>query len=227
MRAASIATVATLSMAALALAACRGAGTTAADEPPRTVVVGQSPPATSAMPGGELGLGGIGEGDPATQKADAGQQPRPKFPQAPGTIALPELGAPCAPGATSPPAPRHVVAPDPCGTKGRIAIRWDPSSTVSAFTKGDVGCTMHDLDKPRSGTFVPEPKRACAKDGRLWAMISCTVCRMPYIGWSATAVIAEMTKEQALAIQERLGLPKAVPLTTTEAWSSAIATAAN
>lgn len=232
MSAGSIATIFGFSMAALALSACRGAGTTAVDEPPKTVVVEQSPPGapTAPVPGGELGLN-LGDNE-AEKSADAGPRRGPRPQPELENVTLPALGAPCSPAAPSAAPPTRRTALDPCGTKGRISVRWDPSTTVSAFTKADVGCTMQDLDKKRNpkdprGTFVMDPRRACAKDGRIWAMVSCTTCRIGFAGWSATGVIAEMTKEQSLAFQDRLGLAKVVPLTTTEAWSNAIASAAN
>jgi hypothetical protein len=70
-------------------------------------------------------------------------------------------------------------------------------------------------------------RHACARDGRIWAKSACIECRLPGAGWSATGIIAEMTKEQSLAFQERLGLPKSPVLTTTEAWSKTLASTAN
>lgn len=63
------------------------------------------------------------------------------------------------------------------------------------------------------------------KDGQLWASSACITCRMVDAGWSATALIAELTREQALACQKRLGLPTDAPLLTAEAWTKALAAA--
>jgi hypothetical protein len=210
--------------------ACRGAATTSVDEPPRTAMVEQAPPAPPAS-GGELalGLGDAPDAGPATEPpASSKLRRRADVPPPPPP---PVLGAPCSPAATAATATGRGAPFDPCGTKGRVAVRWDPATHTGAFAGGEVGCQLVDLDKKQIAKdprpFVVEPRRACAKDGKVWASTSCPMCRMAFAGWSAVAVISEMTKEQSLAFQQRLRLPHDVPLTTTEAWASALASAAN
>lgn len=219
---ADFATMGALSIMIAALASCRATTTTAVDEPPKSGVE----PGTPAPPpsqGGELGLA-LGDGPGAAPSVGPYGQ------------VIPQLGAPCTPAsrsATPTPAPIPGARPvlDPCGTKGRVSVRWDAASTTTIFKREDVGCALVDLDQKRlardPNAFASERRLACAKDGRVWGLAACMMCRVPFAGWSATGLVAEMTKEQSLAFQARLGLPNNAPLGSTEAWSTAIATAAN
>jgi hypothetical protein len=207
---ARLAEVLTLAVAALVLPSCRNA-TAVVDEPPKTVVVDPAPSPRAPPSDGELGLGvGLGEG-----AAPIWQPGQP----------MPEIGAPCTARTTAAPAPN--VPPDPCGTKGRVAMRWDDHSTTGAFAPKEEGCKLVEIDKNVKGkTFTTNPRSACAKDGRIWAMAPCEICRALYSGWAATGLVAEMTPAQTLALQEKLGLGSSALLTTTEAWTKAILAAA-
>jgi hypothetical protein len=62
----------------------------------------------------------------------------------------------------------------------------------------------------------------CVSEGVLYAGSVCFACRLVDAGWSARAVIQELTKEQATGLQKRLGLDDSQPLTTESAWRSAL-----
>ena len=70
-------------------------------------------------------------------------------------------------------------------------------------------------------------RQACVADGRVYALSSCVMCRLPNAGWSVVALVAEMTHEQSLTLQAKLGLPEAAPLTTADAWQKAITAASS
>jgi hypothetical protein len=209
--AASWSTPALALAAALFAPACRSA---AVDEPPRTVTLEQTPPRTPGT--GELAIGeplaAPSAATPPRTPSDAPPRRRGYDPAARGPA--PELGTPCSPAA---PAPNGRAAGiDTCGTKGRVALVWEAFSSSLAT---NAPCTMASIKSPRDdrGSLAS----ACLKDGRLWASTSCVECRLP--GWSATALVAELTREQALMVQQRLGLPAKEPLLTAEAWSKALA----
>jgi len=200
-------------LAALSLSAgaCKGSALSAADEPPRSVTVEPLPPPSKAQ-GGELAIG-----DPTAA-------PAPAAPNLPPVHGLPQLGAACPPPSAD---PLRGGVIEPCGSKGRVSLRWAAHSARSAFT-ATPPCTLVSVEKKQAGAPQPgfgEARRACAQDGVLYAASVCMMCRLPTAGWSAVGVIAELTKVQSLALQEKLGLPTTAPLATTEAWHAAIAAA--
>lgn len=211
-----------LALAVLAPLACRSA---AVEEPPRAATIEPIAPAPAtpatpeAPPTGEVAIA-----DPPPDAA--ADKPVPMKRRHPGNDvprppAPPELGAPCpAPAAT---AAGRAAPFDPCGTKGRVSVRWN---SFSASLGRVAPCTMVPVGKDAKAqkpTFSGDLRSACIKDGQLWASSACLTCRMPDAGWSATALIAELTREQALACQKRLGLPADQPLLTAKAWAKALA----
>jgi hypothetical protein len=227
MPAASIRATATLTLAIAATllpTACRSA---AVDEPPKAAMIEQSPappppPAPAAPAAGELPLA-LGDTPklPAPPRAPTRRHPANDVAQPPAPL---EIGAPCPAPAAAP--EDRAPSFDPCGTKGRVAVRWN---AFSASLARAAPCTMVNLGEgAKPGNFPPggHIPSACVKDGQLFARSTCVVCRLPGAGWNATALIAEMTRDQALACQKRLGLPTKEPLLTAEAWTKALAAAA-
>jgi len=122
------------------------------------------------------------------------------------------LGSPCAPTAGS-------KGLDTCGRKGRVSVELD-AATVALLR--NAACEPTKL----SQRSVYQPM-ACVSEGVLFAGSLCFACRLVDSGWSAKAIIAELTEEQALELQKRLGLDTARALTGAGAWQSAISAAAH
>lgn len=129
------------------------------------------------------------------------------------------IGAPC-PTAEAAPAQRPGAAPavSPCGKSARVSVVTDPSTISLART---APCKLTPVSKT-PGTNILS---ACVSEGKLYVQNSCVVCRMVDAGWSAIALIGEMTREQALAYQQSLGLPVNEPLFTEQAWMKALGNA--
>ena len=133
----------------------------------------------------------------------------PSAPNFQGGDGVPALGAPC--GAPNASDPEHTL--DPCGTKRRISVRWNPSSSLTA---SDAPCRLRKV-----GQVGMDVQGACVSDGRLYAARWCVPCRVVGAGWSVVAELAETTRPQARAIQERLGLPGGT-LVSAGDWEKAI-----
>lgn len=198
-------------IALVALPLSVGACQSTANEPPRVVTIEPVPPPSKTQ-GGELAIG-----EPTAT-------PAPIAPTLPLLGGLPQLGSACPPPSAD--AQRGVVV-EACGAKGRVSLRFDARSAKNAFTKAPP-CTLVSVEKKQpNGPGMGEARRACVEDGVLYAASVCMMCRLPTAGWSAVGVIAELTKEQSLALQEKLGLSTSATLSTTEAWQKAIAAAAS
>lgn len=203
-----------LALACLSLLACRSG----ADEPPRTITAETVPVTATPRPTPTVPPQKTAEPDPTPAPTDNPPLPM-KYPPRAQLAEPPALGAPC----TTPNAAAGPDRFDACGTKQRVAVRWSAGST--AMTVG-APCKMQrvgKLEKPGTipvGGYMPS---ACMSEGQLWATSACVMCRMAEAGWSAIARIDEMTSAQALAIQEKLGLPHTSPLVGEAAWARAIA----
>lgn len=197
-----------------AVAGCKGSAMSTSDEPPKTVTVEQVPP--SAAPTGEVAIG-----DPV-------QAPAPTMPPVRG---LPQIGSACPPPEPAPQGARTGRSGAPiavCGTKARVSLRWDPHTTMNAFAKNELPCTLVSVDKKKTPREqLGESHQACTADGRIYALSACMMCRLPQAGWSAVGLIAEMTREQSLTLQAKLGLSEAAPLRTTDDWQKAITAASS
>ena len=176
-------------------------------------MIEQSAPASTTPVSSELALGDAPlpapSATPPTRRRPGNDAPPPRE-------AL-EVGAPC-PAVVPAPADGRPAPFDPCGTKGRVSVRWNAYSAALVAP-----CKMIGVGRTKEPSPTGYVASACVQDGKLWAANVCVMCRMANAGWSATGLIAEMTREQALACQERLGLPAKEPLLTAEAWTKAIA----
>ncbi|AKU98364.1 hypothetical protein AKJ09_05028 [Labilithrix luteola] len=200
-------------LSTLSTLACR---TAVVDEPPKAAAVEKGPPAPSAHVTGELAIGDAPA--PATS-IDAGPSKWGRRPDATPLV----IGAPC-PTAEAAPSQRPSPAPavSPCGTKARVSVVTDPT-TVSLARSAP--CKLIPVGKGGKETSGTNIVSACVSDGKLYVQSACVVCRMIDAGWSAIALIGEMTREQALAYQQSLGLPAKDPLITQEGWTKALADA--
>ncbi len=197
----------------IAVAGCKGSAMSTSDEPPKTVTVEQVPP--MAAPTGEVAIG-----EPVQALA----------PTLPFVRGLPQIGSACPPPEPAAQGARtgHSAGSLACGTKARVSVRWDPHTTMNAFAKNELPCTLVSVDKKKAPREqLGESRQACTAEGRVYALSACMMCRLPQAGWSAVGLIAEMTREQSLTLQAKLGLSEAAPLTTTEAWQKAITAAAS
>lgn len=125
-----------IAIAALSPLACRSA---AVDEPPRAATVEQIAPAPVTSVTGELA---IVDAPPAAASAEPPAMKR-RHPgnAAPAPPTLLEIGAPCT--AAAAPLAGHPAPFDPCGTKGRVSVRWNAFSTslgrIAPCTMGAIG----------------------------------------------------------------------------------------
>ncbi|MFO0568108.1 MAG: hypothetical protein U0263_20780 [Polyangiaceae bacterium] len=103
---------------------------------------------------------------------------------------------------------------DVCGSRGRVSLEVD-RSTVSHLRAG--GCEPRELG--RQTMYIPA---ACATNDHLVAGSTCFACRLMGAGWSIRALVDELSDEQALDLQRRLGLDASAALRGKDAWNRAI-----
>jgi len=111
---------------------------------------------------------------------------------------------------------------DTCGTKGRIAVEFDPSQTIMT---PDPPCQLVTfVHKQKQNDPVPMggmSNSACVTGEELLASGACQMCRVPFVGWSFHGRIDEMTKAQSVAIFKRLELSGDTP-DNAKGWSQLI-----
>jgi hypothetical protein len=185
-------------------ASCGGASEAPARSPSPPVEVArvEEPPAQAPS----------AEPAPAAQEAAPPQQkqqalPPPQQQAGKPPAPAPKLGDPCSADASA--------DPDPCGTKGRIALELDNRSATRA---GEPKCKETRL--PMQGVNQPY---ACVDNGIVHAAAVCVACRMAMAGWSARALISELTPAQAEFLQQKLGLDRGAALASAADWRRAIA----
>jgi hypothetical protein len=197
-----------LAIAAVAwLAACASK-----DPGPTTpqVVTPAAPAAVAEEPGGaEPEATAPPEAEPVpTAPAQA------SYPFAPpaGKPARAMLGAPCpAAGAQK---------PDPCGSRGRVSLEVDARSV--SLGRG-AECQLQSLRRDSKSMYEAS---ACIDGDMLYAANTCIACRMLHAGWSAKAIISELTRAQALEVQNQLGLSPTLSLKSPDDWRRALSAAA-
>lgn len=117
------------------------------------------------------------------------------------------LGAACVPAKGS-------AGLDPCGAKGRVSLELDGATTALLRA---ASCELTELE--HQSVYAPN---ACLSEGVLYAGAICFACRLMDAGWSAKALVRELTREQSLELQKRLGLDTTRPLGTEAEWRAAI-----
>jgi|SRR5688572_12627647 len=146
---------------------------------------------------------------PPTEPAPPVDETAPQQATRGSRTSKPAIGTPCTAGSAS---GRSI---DPCGKTGRVAIEIDEASVQLAH---QTECKLE-----RTGRENMYSASACVHGDRLYAEKACIACRLPMSGWSARAVMAELTEAQALEIQKKLLLPTSRVLKTPADWQQAIA----
>jgi len=136
----------------------------------------------------------------------------------PGTPTALAIGSKCATGDT-----KAGGFGDTCGTKGRIAVEFDSRQTIMT---PNPPCQLVTFVRKPSKEPSPAPmggmsNSACVSGQDLLASGACQMCRVPFAGWSFHGRMDEMTKDQNVAIFQRLELTGDTP-DNAKAWSQLI-----